>query len=179
VSAREIAGINVGQKATIKPDAYPDETFSGTVVNISPIIDRSSQTSDVEIEAPNPSYKLKPGMFTRVELTVSVHKSVPVIPADVLLKEGEDTFAYVESGGKAFKRKVVTGISDGIKTEVLSGLKAGEQLIVAGYYSLRDGMSVTSPDKNKGAGEQMEGGKRPTSPGREGGRENRKETGGH
>ena len=150
VSARDIGGISVGAQALIKPDAYPTETFYGTVVNISPIIDRASQTCDIEIEAANPSHKLKPGMFTRVELTVLEHKGVPVIPADVLLKEGEETFVYVVDDGKALKKKVVTGISDGIKTEILSGLEADEKLIVAGYRSLRHGMSVTVAGESKG-----------------------------
>ena len=154
VSSRDIGGINLGQEATIKPDALPAEEFSGTVVNISPVIDRSSQTCDIEIEASNPDYKLKPGMYTRVELTVLEHKGVPVIPTDVLLKEGEDTFVYVVSGGKAKKQQVVTGISDGVKTEILFGLKAGEQLIVAGYRSIRDGMPVTLAGEGKGPGGQ-------------------------
>jgi HlyD family secretion protein len=157
IPERDIGSIKVGQTAVVKPDAYPGESFSGTVVNISPIIDRSSQTCDIEIEVSNPNHQLKQGMFTRVELTVLEHKGVPVIPADALLKEGEDTFAYVVNGGKALKKKVVTGISDGVKTEILSGLEAGEQLIVAGRYSLRDGMAVTLAGEGKGA---SEGGRR-------------------
>jgi RND family efflux transporter MFP subunit len=151
IPERDIGSIKVGQTAIIKPDAYPGETYSGTVVNISPIIDRSSQTCDIEIEVSNPNHQLKAGMFTRVELTVLEHKGVPVIPADALLKEGEENFAYVVNGGKALKKKVVTGISDGVKTEILSGLEAGEQLIVSGRYSLRDGMAVTLAGEGKEA----------------------------
>ena len=167
VSEREIGGINLGAQAIIKPDAYPGESFSGTVVNISPIIDRASRTCDIEIEASNPNHKLKPGMFTRVELTASERKGVPVIPADALLKEGEETFVYVVNGGaeglrsdgtaKALKKEVVTGISDGVKTEILSGLKADEQLIIAGFRSLRDGMSITLAGEGK---RKAEGGRR-------------------
>ena len=149
VPEREIGGIKVGAQAIIKPDAYPGENFSGAVVNISPIIDRSTMTCDIEIEVSNPHHKLKPGMFTRVELTVLEHKGVPVIPVDALLKEGEETFVYVVNNGEALKKKVVVGISDGVKTEILSGLKAGEKLIVAGHHSLRDGMSVTLAGEGK------------------------------
>ena len=162
VPSKDIGGINLGQKAAIKPDALPGEVFAGEVVNISPIIDRASQKCDIEIEAQNPDYKLKPGLFTSVELTVSERKGVTVIPSDVLLKEGEATFVYVVNDGKAAKKEVITGISDGIKTEILSGLNAGEQLIVAGYRSLRDGMSVTLPGGSQGSGGQKgnrEGGK--------------------
>ncbi len=151
VPSRDVGGINLGAQAIIKPDAYLGEIFPGTVVNISPIIDRASQTCDIEIESPNPGYKLKPGMFTRVELTISEQKGVPVIPTDALLKEGKETFVYVVNGDKALKKKVVTGINDGTKTEILTGLKADEQLIVAGYHNLRDGMSVTLTGEGKEA----------------------------
>ena len=144
---RDITSIKVGAPAAIKPDAFPGENFSGTVVYISPVIDRASQTGDIEIEVPNPNHKLKPGMFTRVELTVAEHKNVIVIPADALVKEGEAIFAYTANGGTAHKKKVVTGISDGVKTEILSGLEAGENLVVAGQYSLREGMAVTITGK--------------------------------
>ena len=154
VQERDIGSVKVGQQATIKPNAYPGESFPGTVVNVSPIVNRASRTLDIEIEAPNPDYKLKPGLFTRVELTLAVHKSVPVIPADALLKEGEETFVYVVNGGKAVKKKVVTGISDGIKTEILEGLKTGEQLIVVGYKDLRDGIAVTLVGERKAEGKE-------------------------
>jgi membrane fusion protein (multidrug efflux system) len=161
VPERDIAGIKKGAQAIIKPDAYPGENFLGTVVKVSPVLDSASRTLDIEIEAPNPDYKLKPGMFARVELTLSVHKGVPVIPVDVMFKEGEEIFVYVVNGGKALKKKVITGISDGIKTEILSGLEAGEQLIVAGYSNLRDGMPVTIAGEGEGArGKEGQEGKR-------------------
>ena len=152
ITARDIVDINVGDQAIIEPDAYPGESFAGTVANISPVIDRASQTCDIEVEAPNPDYKLKPGMFTRVELTTLEHKNVPVIPADAILKEGEQTFVYVVSDGKALKKEVITGITDGVKTEILLGLRPEQELIVAGHSNLRDGAPVTLPGSGRGMG---------------------------
>jgi RND family efflux transporter MFP subunit len=143
VPAREIVHIKLGDEAAIKPDVYPNESFSGTVTRISPLIDRSSQNCDVEIEVNNPDYRLKPGMWTPVELEVSERNDVPLIPVDVMIKESERTFAYTVVEGKASKRRVVTGISDGLKAEVISGINVGEMLVVSGQNSLRDGMSVT------------------------------------
>ena len=149
VPERELGSIKQGQKAIVKPDAYPDEEFTGKLVNISPIIDRTSQTCDIEIEVSNPDQRLKPGMFTRVELTVSENKTALVIPSDSFIKEGEDNYVFVADNGKAIKKKVTLGISDGIKTEVISGLNPGEQLIIAGQSTLKDGMSVTLPGEKK------------------------------
>ncbi|MGB9598098.1 MAG: HlyD family secretion protein, partial [Candidatus Poribacteria bacterium] len=80
VPERDIMDVKLNQEAIIKPDAYPGQIFKGKVTNISPIIDRESQTCEVEITADNPSLKLKPGMFTSIELTTTEHKNVPLIP---------------------------------------------------------------------------------------------------
>jgi membrane fusion protein (multidrug efflux system) len=154
IPARDIVDINIGDQAAVKPDAYPGESFTGTVTNISPVIDRSTQTCDIEIEASNPDHKLKPGMFTRVELVTLEHEDVPVIPTDAILKEDEQTFVYIVSDGKALKKEVVTGISDVVRTEILMGLEPDQELIVAGYSNLRDGVPVTLA----GGGGEMGGG---------------------
>jgi HlyD family secretion protein len=147
VPGRDLAAIQVGASADIKPDAYPGEKFSGKVVFISPAIDRSSQTGEIEVEVPNPNHKLKPGMFARVELMAAEHKNVVVIPSDALLKKGEEAYVYIVNDGTAHKKTVGVGISDGIRTELLSGLAVGESLIIAGQHSLGDGMSVTITGK--------------------------------
>jgi len=153
VPEREIGSIRIGQKASVKPDAYPGQAFPGTLTKISPIIDRTSQTCDIEIEVPNPDQKLKPGMFVRAELIVSESKVALVVPVDAIVKEGEETFVYVAEGDKAVKKKVETGISDSIKTEIVSGLKAGDQYIVTGQSSLKDGTPIMIPGEKKGRGE--------------------------
>jgi len=142
VAAKDLVNIKLGDQAIIKPDAYPGREFSGTVTNISPVIDRANQTIAIEIEAANPDHELKPGMFTRVELTVTEHKGVPVIPVDVVSKENDETFVFVVKNGKAAKRNIVIGINDGIRAEILSGLKVDDEYVVAGYHNLRPGMSV-------------------------------------
>ena len=151
VQAEHIVDINPGDRADVMPDAYPGQTFQGIVSNISPIVDRASQTCDIEIEVANPDYRLKPGMFTRVLLTALELTDVPVIPVDVLRKEGEEIFVYVVDGGKAAKRKVATGITDDIRVQILSGLEAGEEFVIAGYHSLRPGVSVTLTGGKDGA----------------------------
>jgi len=142
VPVRDIVEIKLGDQAIIKPDAYPGKSFPGTVANISPVVDRTSQTCDIEIEAVNADHKLKPGMFTRIELTTQEHENVPIIPVDVIQKDGAETFVYVVEDSKAARKNVITGISDSIRTEVISGLGIGDDFIVAGYHSLSPGASV-------------------------------------
>lgn len=158
VEARYIADVRLGDQAIIKPSAYPGQEFIGKVVNVSPVIDKSSQTCDVEVEAANGDYRLKPGMFTRAELTTLKHKNVPIIPMDVVLDEEGETFVYGVNEGKAVKKVITTGIDDSIRVEVVSGLKAGDEYVIAGYHSLRPGMQVILAGA-KPAGKPAEGGK--------------------
>ena len=151
VQAEYIVDIDPGDRADVTPDAYPGQTFHGIVSNISPVVDRASQTCDIEIELANPDYRLKPGMFTRVQLTALELTDVPIIPVDVLSKEGEEMFVYVVDGDKASRRKVITGISDDIKIQILSGLEVGEEFVIAGYKSLRPGVSVVQTGGKGGA----------------------------
>lgn len=160
VPAQDSVDIKVSDKAIVKPDIYPGQSFPGTVVNVSPVIDRTSQTCDVEVEASNSDYRLKPGMFTRVEMTTLQHKDVPVVPIEALVKEGDETFVFVVDDGKAAKNPVTPGISDGIKTEIVSGLKAGDEFILAGKYNLREGMSVTLAGKGGEPGQAEQEGRR-------------------
>jgi len=149
VPERDVGSIRIGQKAIIRPDAYPGAEFSGTLMKISPIIDRDSQTCDIEIEAQNPNQKLKPGMFARIELTISESKIAPVVANETLQKEDDEFFVYVAEDDKAIKKTVITGISDGISTEIISGLQAGDGIIISGLENLHDGVSISVAGKGK------------------------------
>jgi membrane fusion protein (multidrug efflux system) len=164
VFARDAVELKIGDTAAIRPDAYPDETFSGTITNISPVVDRESQTVVIEIEAVNSEYKLKPGGFAPVEITTRENKAVPVIPVDALVKEGNEIFVYVVDDGKAVMKKVELGINDGVRAEIISGLRTGDKYIMAGKYSLKPGVSVTL------AGQERKPGGTPGAPGRTEGR---------
>jgi HlyD family secretion protein len=165
VPERDIVDVRLNQEALIKPDAYPGQIFRGKITNISPTIDRETQTCDIEVTASNSDYKLKPGMFARIELATSEHKNVPLIPIEAMVKEGDQTFVYVIGDGKAVKKKIETGITDGVKMQVVSGLNPGDEFIMAGKYSIREGMNVTLA----GGGPKSGKGKKPEEPSGSGG----------
>ena len=154
VPERDVVDVKLNQEAIIKPDAYPGQIFKGKVTNISPVIDRETQTCDIEITASNSDYRLKPGMFARIELTTSEHKNVPLIPIEAMVKEIDGTFVYIIADGKAAKKKIETGITDGVKIQVVTGLNPGDEFIMAGKYSITEGMDVTlagaGPKSGKG-----------------------------
>lgn len=159
IPARDVSYINPNHQAIIKPDDQPGKTYQGKVTLISPVIDRASQTCEIEIEVSNSERKIRPGAFTRIEIAVAEYRDVPIIPIDVITKEGEDNFVYVIKEGIAVKNSIITGINDSIKVEILSGLEAGQEYIIAGQSTLRNGMSVTVSGKEPKPGKgPQEGG---------------------
>ena len=91
----------------------------------------------------------KPANFaagTPVEVAIEAeqHKDVVVVPAIAIVREAEETALFVASGGKAQRRHVQTGLADEANVEILSGVKAGELVIVDGQAGLPDGAAITT-----------------------------------
>lgn len=142
VGEKDISKVRKGEKVRISVDAYPGESFLGTVVKVAPAVDPRSRKLKVELEIENKDHRLKPGMFADVEIIYREHRNVLVVPRiAVLEREGRKVLFTVE-GDRANLREVRTGVSDGEKIEIVEGLTKGESVIVEGNYGLTDGAKV-------------------------------------
>ena len=101
------------------------------------------------------SPNLAVGTPVQVEIDAEEHTNVVLVPAEAVVREGEETAVFVVAGGKAQRRPVVLGITDKEHAEIKSGLKAGEQVITSGQAGLPDGATVTTakPGEEKPAAE--------------------------
>jgi multidrug efflux pump subunit AcrA (membrane-fusion protein) len=138
----ELAQFRAGAIAEIRVDTYPDELFRGSVVRISPTVDPESRTADVEIQLDNKDHRLKPGMFARVSLVMQRREGILLLTKDSLLRESGTTRVFVHDNGKASLREVRLGLEGEQYVEILTGLREGDEVIIAGQYELRDGMPV-------------------------------------
>jgi multidrug efflux pump subunit AcrA (membrane-fusion protein) len=138
----ELAQLRQGSSAEIRVDTYPDELFRGSVVRISPTVDPESRTAEVEIQVDNNDHRLKPGMFARAILIVQRRNDVLLLSKDSLLRESGSARVFVHDSGKASIREVSLGLEGEQYVEVLTGLRDGDEVIVAGQYELTDGMPV-------------------------------------
>lgn len=130
----EIPRVKVGQSAALTMSAFPSVGFPGRVAFIDPAIDPKTRTAKARIEFANPKGDLKPEMFGEVVLKGQSRKGM-VIPLDAVLDAGTTKVAFVALGdGKFEPREVTTGRSLGEKVEILSGLKAGEEVIVRANF---------------------------------------------
>lgn len=146
IDEADIGEVKEGQRVKFTVDAYPDDTFSGTVTQVRQEATTESNvvTYQVVISAPNADMKLKPGLTANVTIYTKEVKNVLAVPAKALkftpnekmLTKGQTIVDCQGANkvwvldGNTFRAYAVTiGISDGITTEVKSGIKAGQQVV--------------------------------------------------
>lgn len=129
-------------KAQVELDAYPGETFTGTIDRVQPGLDTITRTARVTIRLKNPELKLKPGMFARIKVIVARKTDIPVIPDKAIVGEEGDYRVYVVREGKANLQPLRIGLQQGDRNEVLEGPGKGEWVVVSGHHLLKDGLSV-------------------------------------
>ncbi|HOX21962.1 MAG TPA: efflux RND transporter periplasmic adaptor subunit [Elusimicrobiales bacterium] len=143
VTERDFPKVRIGMPARFTADPYPGIAFSGRVVKMSDAMDDATRSADVEIQAENPSNKLKPGMFARVSLISATRPGALAIPREALAAVGETTHVFVVGkSGLAEKRAVKLGLLRETDAEVLNGLAVGELVVTIGWHNLNDGTAV-------------------------------------
>ena len=132
VDETDIGRVEVGQSATFTVDSYPDEEFEGTVTAIYPkaIIDQNVVNYDVVVTIANPRGLLRPDMTANVTIAVATREDVLAVPNKAIRREDGAKVVYVMQDGSLERRAVKTGWKDSDYTEILSGLKEGESVLL-------------------------------------------------
>lgn len=157
VPVQEAATIRVGHPATI---SGPGGELKGKVTVVSPSVDANATTIQVWVQAQNRGETLRPGATVRVSITADTVKNAIVVPKSALLNSDEGgEKVMVFAGDAAQERKVEVGVREGDKVQILSGVKAGEQVITSGGLGLEDKAKVTiqkgeADDNKKDDGKQ-------------------------
>jgi len=136
VDESDIGKVYLGQRARIKVESFKDKTFDGKVTKISPMgVEKDNVTTfEVRVSIQNPGGELKAEMTANAEIILEEHKNVLQIPEGAILydKDKKASVEIPDPKGKEGKNKIAVniGISNGAKTEVLSGLKEGDQVVL-------------------------------------------------
>jgi HlyD family secretion protein len=136
VDESDIGKVYLGQPARIKVESFKDKTFTGKVNKISPMgVEKDNVTTfEVRVSIQNPGGELKAEMTANAEIILEEHKNVLQIPEGAILydKDKKASVEIPDPKGKEGKNKLAVniGISNGAKTEVLSGLKEGDQVVL-------------------------------------------------
>jgi RND family efflux transporter MFP subunit len=115
---------------------------AGKVSRISWALDPRTRTIRVEIDIPNPGGRIRPGLYAYATVVTAEHANVLTIPATAVITEKEKSFCVVDAGGKAGRRRIELGLTDGTWVEVVSGLEEGEAVVKANSASLAEGQPV-------------------------------------
>jgi len=142
VVEKDVPLIQIGQKAEVRAEAYPERAFEGTVTRVVHALNRQTRTMTVEVDLPNKDHHLKGGMFARVEVLVGTHRHAIQIPSDALTRLDELQYVYVVKDGQALQVPVVIGDRVGSRIEIVKGLVGDEQIIVSGKDLVSTGTPV-------------------------------------
>ncbi len=136
VDESDIGKVYLGQPARIKVESFKDKTFNGVVTKISPMgVEKDNVTTfEVRVSINNPGGELKAEMTANAEIILEEHKNVLQIPEGAIVydKDKKASVEIPDSKAKEGKKKIAVniGISNGAKTELLSGLKEGDQVVL-------------------------------------------------
>jgi HlyD family secretion protein len=136
VDESDIGKVYLGQPARIKVESFKDKTFTGKVTKISPMgVEKDNVTTfEVRVSINNPEGMLKAMMTANAEIILDEHKNVLQIPEGAILydKDKNASIEIPDPKAKDGKRKIAVniGISNGAKTELLKGLKEGDQVVL-------------------------------------------------
>jgi Cu(I)/Ag(I) efflux system membrane fusion protein len=130
----ELPLVKIGDRAAIKLSYLPGQALSATVDYIYPTLSGDTRTAKVRFTLPNPQGKLKPQMYTEVELGIHLGRRLAV-PGEALLDTGVRQVVYVDKGDGNFEpRTVTTGLRAEKWVEILKGLKAGEKVAASANF---------------------------------------------
>ena len=168
---RDLRKIAWGMRSDVAVDAFPGETFVGRISQVAPVLDPATRTASIEIDIDNPRFRLKPGMYARVEFTVDRRDNALVVPTAAVVDVGGARGVFRRTPERTAKFHPITfGLMDQERAEVRSGLAEGDEVVTTGAAALREGDRVLLPGEETGpAGRGGDGRGRPPDGGSSGG----------
>lgn len=134
----QISKVRVGQKVELSIESLPGQTFTGTLTWLSAKVDDRTRMARGRVEVSNADGKLKAQMFARARIVTSNSDRAVNVPQSALQNVSGTTVVFVKSSEDVFEaRPVQLGAKHNGNVEIVTGLKAGEQVVVAGSFALK------------------------------------------
>lgn len=143
VDQNHAASIKKGDPATITADALPGVSIPADVTTVAPALDPTTRTLQIKVTPKQQNPALKDGLLARVTFVTATHKGAIVVPANAIIQRNGQSTVYVVVNGQASPHVVQTGLTDGTHTEIVSGLKVGDVIVVSGQDQLVGTEAVT------------------------------------
>jgi membrane fusion protein (multidrug efflux system) len=131
-----------GQSIEVTTDAYPGETFQGTVYVVDPRVDMSTRSIQARARIPNVQYRLRPGMFAQLTLFLGQQERALLIPEEAVVPQKDKSFVYRAEGGTARWTEVQLGMRTRGYVQVVQGLREQDLVVRVGHHKLQDGTRI-------------------------------------
>lgn len=143
VPERAVPGIRIGQAVAVDVSAL-HKTFDGKIARFSDQIDMETRTMHTEVQVPNPTYVLVPGMYASVQLPLHTATDTLALPVQAIRNSGQSrgSVLVVGADGKIQRRDITLGLEGANLVEILSGLQQGEEVIFGEQSQFQPGETV-------------------------------------
>jgi membrane fusion protein (multidrug efflux system) len=157
VPQKQVAGLTIGQSLNLSSDAYVGVDFAGKISALNPKIDPTTRNVQIEATLSNPKHQLLPGMFANVKVNMGEKKQYLTLPQTAITYNpyGSTVFVIAPDDKKDAKKDdkgntqlvaqqvfITTGATRGDQVAILTGLKAGQQVVTTGQIKLKNGTPV-------------------------------------
>jgi membrane fusion protein (multidrug efflux system) len=147
-----LAQIKAGQPVTVSIDAFPGQSFAGTISATNSVVDTASRTIEIRATINNPSLRLRPGMFATVTVAVGAPVKHVTLPQTAITYNPYGDTVYILHNGQdhagkpaliAYQTFVQVGDTRGDQVAILKGIAPGDHVVTAGQLKLHNGSTVT------------------------------------
>jgi len=142
VNETEVYSIHENQVVNVSSPVFPEKKWVGKIAYISPYGDEN-HNYQVDVLLNNTPAILKAGTNVSVEFNLAQKENIVVIPKKALVADRKDPYVYIIKNGIAHGSNVVVGLSEGNNIEIVSGLFAGDELVLSGQINLSEGSKIT------------------------------------
>lgn len=139
VTEKEINDLKSGMAANL---TWNNKSFIGRISEISLSMDYKMRAFNVEIEIPNQNGILKPGLTADIFITTYQNPKAIVLPRNLVIKEQNQYFVFIENNGLALKKEIIIGKENDLEFEILSGITENDNIIVTGLNMLENGKKI-------------------------------------
>ena len=141
VNQQDLSLIHRGAAADVLITGFPDEVFHGRVAMVGDTLDAETRTVSVRIVVPNPSVKLRPGMFASAHIAEPATRDAVFVPEGALQTINGMSVVFVTSDGVTFQARTVNvGTRSMGKAEIVDGLKPGDRVVIDGAFMVKSEM---------------------------------------
>jgi membrane fusion protein, copper/silver efflux system len=145
VPEAQVSMIPLGSRATAHATAWPGKAFAGEVAALLPDVDPQTRTLPVRVVVENPRFELAPGMFASLDFEGQEEREQLVVPSEAVIMTGERNVVIVAREGGGFDvAEVTVGAEVSGRTAILSGLEAGQSIVLSGQFLIDSEASIKS-----------------------------------